>query len=138
MFEADSVTYLGHIIDATGVHPTGEKVEAIKNAPAPQNVTELRSFLGLVNFYHKFLPNVSAILAPLHQLLHKEVRWVWSEEHSKAFDAIKILLQSSKVLVHYNPKLPITISSDASPYGIGVVLAHVISDGTEQPSAFAS
>ena len=135
---ADSVTYLGYIIDASGVHPTGEKVEAIRDAPAPRNVNELRSFLGLVNFYHKFLPNMSSVLAPLNELLRKDSKWSWSKPQVKAFAEIKSLLQSSKVLVHYNPKLPITMSADASPYGVGAVLSHIMPDGSEKPIAYAS
>ena len=70
-----SVEYLGHIISAEGLRPTQEKVRTINDAPAPQNVTQLRSYLGLVNFYSKFLPNLSTLLAPLYHLLQKEVKW---------------------------------------------------------------
>ena len=71
-FMTDSVEYLGHHISAEGIHPTKEKVRAIVDAPETQNVSELRSFFGLVNYYGKFLPQFSTLLAPLNELLWKE------------------------------------------------------------------
>ena len=64
-----SVTYLGHKIDADGLHRVPEKVNAIKDAPCPQNVRELKAFLGLSSYYSKFLPHMSTVLAPLYKLL---------------------------------------------------------------------
>ena len=74
-FAVSSVEYLGHIIDAQKLHPSNSKVRAIRDAPSPTNITELKSFLGLLNYYHKFLPNLATILAPLHQLLQKDAVW---------------------------------------------------------------
>ena len=78
-----SVTYLGHRIDAEGLHPVQEKLKAVKNAPEPRNVTELKSYLGLLSYYSKFKPNMSSYLAPLYQLLHKNVQWRWSPQGVK-------------------------------------------------------
>ena len=69
---ANSVEYLGHKIDADGIHMTDGKLQAILQAPTPRNVTELRSFLGLVNYYGKFIPNLATTLHPLNQLLHRD------------------------------------------------------------------
>ncbi|KAK6319814.1 hypothetical protein J4Q44_G00089210 [Coregonus suidteri] len=77
-FLQDSVEYLGYKIDEQGLHPTNSKVEAIVNAPAPTNVSELRSFLGLLNYYGKFVANLSSLLHPLHQLLQADTKWNWS------------------------------------------------------------
>ena len=60
------IKYLGHIIDKDGLHPTKEKVQAIREAPTPRNVGELRSFFGIINYYSRFLPNLSSKLAPLY------------------------------------------------------------------------
>ena len=68
----ESVEYLGHNISTDGLCPTQEKVHAITDAPPPQNVSQLHAFLGLVNYYGKFLPNLSNMLAPLYQLLEKQ------------------------------------------------------------------
>ena len=137
-FLADSVEYLGHRIDAEGLHTTEVKSLAILQAPTPRNVTELRSFLGLVNYYGKFIPNLATTLHPLNQLLHRDHRWKWSKECEAAFQAAKEGVASSSVLVHYNPSLPLRMAGDASAYGVGAVISHVMPDGSERPIAFAS
>ena len=81
----------------------------------------------MVNFCGKFLPNLSSTLEPLHELLCKEKRWTWKSREQKAFQEAEDLLQSSRVLVHYDPAKKIILSYDASTYGVGAVLAH---DGT--------
>ena len=115
-----------------------DKLDAVKNARVPQNVAELRSFLGLLNYYRKFLPNVATILNPLNELLQARRRWAWSVQCEDAFKRAKDLLISSRVLAHYDPALPIKMAADASPYGIGAVISHVMPDGGEKPVAFAS
>ena len=129
---------LGHRADAEGFHPSEEKVKAIQEAPAPKNPTELKSFLGMLNFYGKFIPNLSSILEPLHSLLRKDVVWKWEVEQQEAFYKDKNQLHSSDVLVHYDPKKELVVSCDASPYGVGAVLSHVMEDGSERPVAYAS
>ena len=137
-FLSRSVEYLGHRVDASGLHTTPSKVEAVQKAPQPQNVQELRSFLGLVHYYGKFLPNLATLLHPLNHLLKDGCEWKWTEKCSQAFQAAKTLLVSAPVLAHYNPELPIKMAGDASAYGVRAVISHVFSDGTEQPVAFAS
>jgi hypothetical protein len=137
-FNASAVSYLGHKIDATGLHPLQEKVEAISNAPVPKNLTELRSYLGLLNFYGRFLPNLSTVVAPMNYLMRKGVSYTWTASQENAFKESKELLKSSKVLVHYDQKKKLLLACDASPYGLGTVLSHVMDDGTEQPIGFAS
>jgi len=74
-FYQRSVEYLGHCISADGVHTTKEKTQAMLDAPEPKNVQELQSFLGLMNYYAKLIPNLASILYPLHELLRKHQRW---------------------------------------------------------------
>ena len=115
------------------------KVTAILNAPKPINVQQLRSFLGLVNYYYrKFIPNLATLLHPLNALLRADRKWKWSPECDKAFQDAKDQLTSAKVLTHYNPTLPIVTAADASAYGMGAVISHVFPDNSEQPIAFAS
>ena len=133
-----SVEYLGHIIDKDGLHPAPEKITAVQMAPEPRNITELRAFLGLLNYYSKFLPNLSVVLSPLYRLLQAKVKWLWSREQSEAFREAKSLLQSSTLLVHFDGNKEIVVSGDASPYGLGAVLAHKMEDGSERPIAYAS
>ena len=133
-----SVVYLGHKIDRDGLHPTDEKVRAIQDAPHPTNVKELRAWLGLLNYYGRFLCNLSTTLAPLHVLLRKETKWQWGKDQSEAFRAAKNLLQSDSLLVHFDQDKPILLACDASPYGVGAVLSHQMPDGSERPIAYAS
>lgn len=137
-FFADTVTYLGFVISKQGVHTCPEKVEAIKKAPTPTNIMELRSFLGLVMYYAKFVPNISTILEPLYRLLKKDVRYEWNAECQQAFYKVKHLLVSSKVLAHYAAELPLVLTTDASSVGIGAVISHICPGGEERPVAYAS
>ena len=121
-----------------GLQPTEEKVRAIKEAPPPSNVSQLRSFLGSVNYYSKFLPKLANTLAPLYSLLQKTKQWSWEAPQKAAFTEAKRQLSSQKLLVHFDPSKELLLSCDASPYGIGAVLSHLMPDGTEQPIAFAS
>ena len=134
----DSVEYLGHCIDSDGVHTSPSKVEPISKAPAPKNVTKLPSFLGMINYYSKFIPNLATTLHPLHALLRDGVKWHWSEECAKSSTEVKNHLIEAPVLVHYDPKLPVRLAGDASNYGIGAVLSRVNTDGQEHPIAFMS
>jgi hypothetical protein len=90
-----TVEYLRHLIHALGIHPLPSKVDAVMNAPAPTNVQQLRAFLGLVNYYSKFVANLSTILSPLNRLLGQNVKWKWTQESSDAFATAKEKLVSS-------------------------------------------
>ena len=138
MFFADQVEYLGHLIDKKGLHPTDVNVEAVQKAPTPSNVSELKSFLGLLNYYSKFLPNLSSVLSPLYFLLQADKIWTWGHKEKESFTAAKALLSSSKLLVHYDPNKPLMLSCNASSHGVGAVLSHQMQDGSEQPIGFAS
>ena len=138
VFFKDRVQFCGHEIDKEGLHKTQEKIEAVVNAPRPENVSQLRSFLGLVNYYNRFLPNASSVLQPLHQLLEQNSKWQWTEQCEQAFTEAKRLITSEQLLTHYDQGLPVRLACDASPTGIGAVLSHVMLDGSERPVAFAS
>ncbi|XP_037566386.1 uncharacterized protein K02A2.6-like [Dermacentor silvarum] len=132
------VQYLGHVVTAAGFQPNPEKVEAVLKAPRPKDVKALQSYLGLVNFYRTFLPGLSSVLHPLNELLVAKVPWEWREDHERAFQRSKELLVSAAVLAHYDPKKPVVLVCDASPYGVGAVLAYREDSGAERPIAFAS
>ena len=91
-----------------------------------------------MNYYGKFLHQLSSLLAPLYKLLQKKSRWHWGQEQQEAFAKVKELLVSSQLLVHYDPSKEVILSCDASPYGVGAVLSHIMEDGSEKPIAYAS
>ena len=91
LFLMSKIEYLGHVIDEHGLHPTEGKIKAIKEAPRPKNVSELRAFIGIINYYGKFLPNLSSKLAPLYKLLQNHTKWMWSDSQEQAFQAAKQL-----------------------------------------------
>ena len=137
-FLLPSVSYLGHVISAEGLKTESAKVQAIVDAPEPQNVGELRSFLGMVTYYGKFLPDLATTLASLYHLLGKSTPWVWRKDQREAFQHIKQLLHSGRVLTHFDDKLPLVLACDASPYGLGAVLSHRMPNNEEKPIGFAS
>ena len=138
IFLAPSVEYLGHIIDKDGLHPAPEKVRAIHDIPEPRNLSELKSFLGLINYYSKFMSNLAMYLSPLYRLMQKDVKRSRTKEHSEAFKQAKQLLQWSTVLVHYDNEQKLIVSCDASQYGLGALSAHRMDDNSEKPITFAS
>ena len=131
------VSYLGYRIDSKGLHPTEEKVKAIKDAPPPENLTQLRAYLGLLNFYRRFIPQAATLLEPLNNLLKKDVSWDWGKKQEKAFLASKEALINSEALIHFDPQKPIVVVADSSSYGIGAVLYHRV-DNQERPVCFVS
>ena len=108
-----------------------ETVQAVYDAASPTDVAQLRSYLGLLSYYSRFLPQLSTVTAPLNQLLWVAQPWKWTRMEEEAFQASKRLLLFSQVLMHFNPDLDVVLSCDASVYGIGAVLAHRLPDGTE-------
>lgn len=97
-FFKDSVTYLGYCISKNGLQTSSEKVKAILNSPEPSNVTEVRRFIGVVNYYRNFIPNASSIMSPLHDLLRTDSKWEWGERQRQAVRAVRRELASERVL----------------------------------------
>lgn len=91
-----------------------------------------------MNYYNKFLSNLSVLLSPLYRLLKKGIHWKWAKEQQELFTKSKELLQSSSLLVHFDPEREVILAADASPTGIGGVISHRMEDGSEKPIAFAS
>lgn len=109
------IEYLGHMLDGKGVYPSKDKVRAVHDAPTPTNIKELRAQLGLVNYYGRFFPQQSTVLAPLYRLLKDQTKWGWSKVEESAFDRCKEMLASDKVLVHYDPNRKFNLITDHKP-----------------------
>ena len=97
----------------------------------------MRAWLGLLHYYGRFNKDLSSILHPLNNLLQKDVPCQWTQECDIAFNECKLAISGDQVLVHYDVKKPIRLACDASPYGVGAVISHIMPDGTERPVAFA-
>lgn len=123
------VHYLGHRICRDGVAPSLEGIKAILDAPAPDNLTMLRSFIGLVSFYSKFLPGLNKKMDIFFDLEKKGATWQWTERHQKVYENIKKLIASHTKLGHFDPKLETIVQTDASDTGIAAVLIQVFPDG---------
>ena len=134
----NKIKYLGHIIDKDRRRPDTERATAIKDMPASDNVTTLQSFIGLANYYQSFIKILHDLRAPLNELLKKDKKWRWTPECQTAFGEIKKALTSDLFLTHYDPKLEITVASDASSYGVGACILHKMPNGTKKPIVHAS
>ena len=137
-FARNQVQFLGHIIDGDGIHTDPEKVTAITDMAVPSNICELLRFLGMVNQLSKFSPELADKSKPLRELLSTKNEWTWGESQTVAFNEIKQLLISAPVLALYGDKLPNTVASDASKYGLGAVLKQQQTDGDWRPAVFVS
>lgn len=137
-FAQDSVKYLGHIIKNNAISPLKDNLIAIKDFPTPITKKNVRQFLGKINFYGKYIPNISIILEPLHNLLRKDQKFIWTEKCQESFDTIKNMLCSRPILEIFDPDLPIHIYTDASIQGIGAILKQPQKNGEEKPCAYFS
>ena len=127
------ITYLGHVVTNQGLKADPEKVEAIVNMPAPDDIKAVRRLCGFVNYLARFLPHLSDVLEPIRQLTRQDVEWQWNNTHDKAFETIKQMISSTPVLKYYDAEEELTVQCDASDKGIGAAL---LQNG--QPLAFAS
>lgn len=137
-FATHSVQYLGHVIERNSVRPLNDNLISIRDFPTPRSRKNIRQFLGKINFYHKFIENAASTLEVFHNLLRKNVPFIWSDKCQEAFDKIKKYLTSSPVLAIFDRAKPITIYSDASGVGIGAILKQMQDDGSERPVAYFS
>ena len=122
------VTYLGHIVSKNGIKTYPKKIEAIKKWPVPKTVNEVRSFLGFMNYYFKFIPNYEQIARPINWLVSgenankKKALVDWTEEYQIAFEHLKHLCSQTPILAYANYKKPFKLHTDASEHGLGAVL----------------
>lgn len=119
IFATRSIAYLGHVISAAGVQTDPSKVTAVVNWPVPSDVKELRSFLGLAGYYHKFVPHFGIISKPLTYLLKKHTIFCWTSEHDTAFCRLKSRLGQAPVLALPDFSKPFVLEIDACNQGVG-------------------
>ena len=127
--------YLGHIIDKDGKRPSDSAIEAVKQLPSPQNVQEVQAFLGKINYYGRFISDLSTKAAPLYKFLQKNAKFVWTPECEQSVCILKDEVITR--LNHYDESKPLILATDASLYGIGAALMQE-KDGKEMPLVHAS
>ena len=137
-FAKSSIRLLGQIVSENGIQPDPAKVRAITEMPSPQNVSDVRRFMGMANQLSKFCPQLADTAKPIHDLLSNKNAWVWEESQQKSFDTIKQKLSSTPILALYDPRKETTVSADASSYGLGAVITQKQSKGEHQPVAYIS
>ena len=136
-FMKDSIEYLGHVITREGIKVNPKKVESVMTWEIPQNLTQVQSFLGLCNYYRRFVKDFAKTATPLSNLTKKNTPFQWKEEQQKAFQELKKSLTETPVLRCADPKLPYELTADASGTGIGAVLTQTDDTGC-RPVAYAS
>lgn len=137
-FLKTEIEILGYKIDAKGIYTTDTLIKAVKEFPVPKNVKQLQRFLGLVNFYRKFIENMSQLCQPLYNLLKKDVKFLWTKTEQQAFELLKHKLVTAPVLCHYNPLGENRLHVDASRQGLGCVFLQKQNDGEFHPVFFLS
>ena len=121
-FRMSKLIFMEKVLSDKGVGPTEAKVEAVVNAREPQNVSEVRSFLGLVNFNARFIPNLATMAEPLRRLTRKDIQFRWLEKEQTAFDQLKETLSRAETLAYFDKMAPTKVIADAGPVGLGAVL----------------
>jgi transposase InsO family protein len=138
VFHSQRVEFLGYVITPEQIHMNPDKVIAIKEWPEPTNLKEVQAFLGLANYYRKFIKDFAQKATPLTNMTRKGVTFEWGEESQKAFETLKEAITSAPVLAMFDPEKQVTIETDASLYAIGGVLSQPGDDGKLRPVAFFS
>ena len=136
-FAYKELLFVGHIVGKGTIKPDPDKIRAISEFPPPTNVTELKAFLGLANYYRRFIDGFASIASPLYQMLKKGVAFEWSQSRTIAFENLKAALLSSRCLYAPNHRLPFILQTDASGVGISGILSQIV-EGEEHPVGFVS
>ena len=132
-----SVSFLGHVVSDEGIQCDPSKIDKVKKWPVPSNVTEVRSFLGLVGYYRRFIPEFSTFAAPLTYLTRKGKKFCWTSDCQRSFEKLKELLCSAPVLAYPDSTSEFILDTDANLTGLGAVLSQV-QNGEVKVIAYAS
>jgi hypothetical protein len=137
-FEVTETKYLGLIVSPGGIKMDPEKVATIASWLEPPHLKDLQKFLGFANFYQRFIQGFSKICQPLNKLLRKDTLWLWTTEHTKAFEALKSAFASAPVLAMYDFTKKTILETDASDWASGGVLSQYDENGILRPVAYFS
>lgn len=137
VFKMSHLVFMGHVLSAKGIGPADEKIKAITEAREPQNPSEVRSFLGLVQFCARYICDYSTLVEPLRRLTRLNTRFDWGAEQAQAFKKLKQELASAETLAYFDSSKKTHIIADASPFGLGAVLVQG-ETGDERIVSYAS
>lgn len=124
MYKKASV--LGYEVSGDGIASDNSKLEAIQNFPSPKKVKDVKSFLGLCNYYRKFITKFSLVAKPLTNLTKIDIKFIWGTKQQNSFEDLKLKLTTAPVLAHFQPDAPTELRIDACAYGLGAVLLQEI------------
>ena len=136
-FRLHKLTFFGCDLRSEGVGPSEEKIAAVVNAQPPQNVSEVRSFVQLVQYSSKLIPNFSQVAEPLRKLLRKRQTFTWGQEQQAAFEELKRLMTSAEPLAYFRGDCKTRIVADAGPDALGTVLLQ-LQNGEWRAVSYAS
>lgn len=138
IFNTTKIKFFGYVFSNEGVHPDPSKVNSIINLKSPETVAEVKSFLGMINYVGKFLPNLSENTQLLRELTHKDAKFEWTENHEKAFNTLKQQLSDVTKLAYFDIKKTTHLHVDAGPNGIGAILSQEDKNKNLEIVAYAS
>jgi len=137
-FDKEKVEFLGYILSGDGVSTDPKKIKSIEEWPTPKNIKEVQRFLGLCNYYRRFVKNFAKIAKPLHNLTRKNTKFIWDTNCGNSFKLLKSKLTTSPVLHHPDVTKPFIVECDASNYAIGAVLSQKDENNKLHPVAYFS
>jgi len=132
------IGFLGVVIGLNGIEIEEEKVEGVLSWPVPKTVKDIRKFLGLTNYYRRFIKDFARVARPMNVLMRKDEKWWWGDEQQKAFDELKKIFTTKPVLAALDLDKEFQVEADASNYATGGVLSMKCSDEKWRPVAFIS
>jgi hypothetical protein len=132
------VKFLGHVISRNGIKPDPENTEKVQSFPIPKTVKHIQQFLGLASYYRRFIKDFAKTAEPLHKLLKKSEKFLWTEKHQEAFEVLKGKLTSPPIMTFPRFDKPFLLQTDASGHSLGAVLGQINEDGAETVVAYAS
>ena len=137
-FGVKILDFLGHRINGTGIVPLPDKVTAIAEYPQSNTIKALQEFVGMIKFYHRFIPDAAQLMSPLFDALTNRTKiLVWNDTMMQAFEAFKKTLVKATLLAHPRHNAPISLTTDASDRAVGAVLQQWVEESWE-PLAFFS
>lgn len=138
VFGVNEIIFLGHRLSPDGIKPTHDKILAVKQFREPRSAEEVRSYLGLVNYLGKFIPNLATVTEPLRELTKNDTVFDWGTEQQEAFDELKRCISKETTLGYYNVSDRTQVIADASPVGLGAILIQFNENGVPRVICYAN